>query len=252
MSSRLFSEMSTFCRMIFGHLWCPATCLANCERFVTGFFRNVFPASFLAKSGHFVTPISGHLGCPAACSANCGRLVTGFFWHVCHVLLTFQQNVTFCHTYFWAFVMFCRLLSKLWTFWHRIFFYTFAMSSRLFSEMWTFCHTIFGHLWCPAACSANCGRFVTGSVKKYCWRSQKEKTAWDLRESPFKRHVDCSLSQQSCVFNIKFIHGPLRISCHTWKWAEMGEFFLKMDLLLRWDEMSQPSWTKISGQNVTD
>ncbi len=52
------------------------------------------------------------------------------------------------------------------------------------------------------------------------------------------------MSWQSCAFNIK-LHGPLRISCHTWKWAEMGEFFgKKMDLFLRWDEMSQQSWIK--------
>ncbi len=30
------------------------------------------------------------------------------------------------------------------------------------------------------------------------------------------------------------------------------EFLAKIDLLLRWDEMSQQSWKKICGQNVTD
>ncbi len=65
-----------------------------------------------------------------------------------------------------------------------------------------------------------------------------------LARNTVKWHVDYSMSRQSCAFNIKFIHGPLRISCHTWKWAEMGEFFRKMDLLLHWDEMSQQSWTK--------
>jgi hypothetical protein len=38
------------------------------------------------------------------------------------------------------------------------------MSSWLFSEMWMFCHMIFGHLWCPAACSAKCRRFVQNSL----------------------------------------------------------------------------------------
>jgi hypothetical protein len=27
--------------MIFGHLWCPASCSAKCGRFVTGFFQHV-------------------------------------------------------------------------------------------------------------------------------------------------------------------------------------------------------------------
>ncbi len=52
------------------------------------------------------------------------------------------------------------------------------------------------------------------------------------------------MSRQSSAFFIKLIHSPLRISCHAWKWAEMGQFFGKMDLLLCWDEISQQSWTK--------
>ncbi len=70
---------------------------------------------------------------------------------------------------------------------------------------------------------------------------KKQEISWD---SPFKWHLDYSMSRQSCALYIKFIHGPFRISCHTWKWAEMDEFFGKMDLLLRWDKMSQQSWTK--------
>ncbi len=70
---------------------------------------------------------------------------------------------------------------------------------------------------------------------------KKQEISWD---SPFKWHLDYSMSRQSCALYIKFIHGPLRISCHTWKWAEMGEFFRKMDLLLCWDEMSEQSWMK--------
>ncbi len=37
---------------------------------------------------------------------------------------------------------------------------------------------------------------------------------------------------------------PLRIRCHTWKWAETGKFSEKMDLLSHLDEMSQQSWMK--------
>ncbi len=158
------------------------------------------PAGFSAKCGHFVIHISGHLWCPATCSANCGRFVIEFFQHVCHVQPAFQRNVDICHTFFWTFVMSCHLLSKLWTFCHRIY------------------------------------KKIDGPVRR-----KKQEISWD---SPFKWHLNYSMSRQSCASYIKFIHGPLRISCHTWKWAEMGKFFGKMDLLLRWHEMSQQSWTK--------
>jgi hypothetical protein len=58
--------------------------------------------------------------------------------------------------------MSCHMFGDMWIFCHRIFTNMFAMSSQLFSEMWTICHMIFGHLRCHAACSAKCGRFVTG------------------------------------------------------------------------------------------
>ncbi len=85
------------------HLWRPASCLATCGHFVTGFFptrSRQCPAGFSAKCGHFVA-------------------------------------------LFWTFVMSCHLLSKLLTFCHRICPNTFAMSSRLFSEMWTFVTQLF-------------------------------------------------------------------------------------------------------------
>jgi hypothetical protein len=63
--------------------------------------------------------------------------------------------------------------------------YTFAMSSRLFREVWMFCHLIFGHLWCPATCSANCGRFVTGSMKNTDGAVRRKK-ARNLMRQPFK------------------------------------------------------------------
>jgi hypothetical protein len=57
-------------------------------------------------------------------------------------------------------------------------------------------------------------------MKKYWWRCPKEKSK--------KSHETV----------------PLKIRCHTWKWAETGKFSGKMDLLSHLDEMSQQSWTK--------
>ncbi len=119
--------------------------------------------------------------------------------------------------------MSCHLLSKLWTFCHRIFqhichvqsafqrnvcicytyFCKFVMFSGLLSKLRTFCHNIYEKILMALS------------------EGKKQEISW---ESPFK--------------------WPLRISCHTRKWAEMGEFFGKMDRLLRWDERSQQSWTK--------
>ncbi len=139
------------------------------------------------------------------------------------------------------------------------------MSCRLLSKLWTFCHRIFStRLPWPAGISAKCGHFVTrfldicdvlppaqqtiDMLSQDLWkntdcavRRKKAEISWD---SPFKWHVEYFMSRQSCAFNIKLIHSPLRIHSHTWKWAEMGKFFGKMDFLLRWDKMSQHSYMK--------
>ncbi len=143
-----------------------------------------------------------------------------FSQHVCDVQPAFQRSVDVSSHCFWTFCDVLPPAQQTVDVLLQDFFNTFAMSSRLFSEMWTFVTPISAHLWCTAACSANCGRFVTGYMKIYWWRCQKEKSK--------KSHETV----------------PLRISCHTWKWAEICEFFRKMDLLLCWDEMSQQSWMK--------
>jgi hypothetical protein len=149
--------------------------------------------------------------------------------------------------------------SKIWTVWHKIFGLicdvlpptqqTVDVLSQDFcqhichvqpdfQQNVDICHTtISAHLWCPAACSANCGCLVTGSMKKYWWCCQKEKSR--------KSHETVLLND---IWTIPCLSRAVlyTLSSYMWKWAEMGEFFGKMDLLLRWDEMSQQSWMKNS------
>jgi hypothetical protein len=82
-------------------------------------------------------------------------ILSQLFLDICDVLLPAQQTLD--------------VLSQ-------DFFDSFAVSSRLFTEMWTFVTPFSGYLWCPATCSANCGCFVTGSMKKYWWHCQMEKS----------------------------------------------------------------------------
>jgi hypothetical protein len=61
------------------HLWRPASCLATCRRFVTGFFptRLRCPAGFSAKCWRFVALFLDICDVLPTCSSNCGRFVTG-------------------------------------------------------------------------------------------------------------------------------------------------------------------------------
>jgi hypothetical protein len=126
------------------------------------------------------------------------------------------------------------------------------MSTWLFSEMCTFCRMISGHI-CDV--QATVQRNVHVLSQDPCQNTDgavRRKISKNLTRQPL--YMTCGLLHvlAELSFIIKLIHGPLRISCHMWKWVEMGEFFGKMDLLLCWDEMSQQSWTKNHRQNVTD
>ncbi len=101
-----------------------------------------------------------HLQCSAGFSAKC-RCFVAWFLDICDVLPPAQQNVDGLS---------------------QDFFNTFAMSSPLFSKMWTFCHMIFWHLWCPAACSAKCGRFVATFLPTFVMSKGLLKEMWTLSE----------------------------------------------------------------------
>ncbi len=105
------------------------------------------------------------------------------------------------------------------------------MSCRLLSKLRTFCHRIYEKLLMALS------------------EGKKQEISWD---SPFKWHLDYSMSWQSCALYIKFIYGPLRISCHTWKWAEMGEFLEKWTFCHVGTKCHSKVGWKICGQNVTD
>ncbi len=103
-------------------------------------------AGFLATCGHFVTEFfKTRLRCPAGFTAKRGGFVAWFL----------------------DIVIYCRLLSKMWMFCHRIFLAhlrcpagfsvksghfvawflaTFVMSKGLLREMWMFCHRIYAQI----------------------------------------------------------------------------------------------------------
>ncbi len=84
------------------HLWGPASCLATCGRFDTGFFptRLRCPAGFPAKCGHFVT----------------------WFLDTCDLLPPAQQTVdVLSQDLINMFAMPSRLFSEMWTFVTQLF-----------------------------------------------------------------------------------------------------------------------------------
>ncbi len=126
-----------------------------------------------------------------------------FSQHVCDVQPAFQQSVDVLLHYFWTFVMSCHLLSKLWMFCHRIF------STRLP---------------CPAGFSAKCGHLshLFLHICDVLWPAQQ--TADVLSQDLWKNTDEAvSRKKQEISWDSPF-KWPLRISCHKWKWAEMGEF----------------------------
>ncbi len=118
-----------------------------CHKILDPFVTSWRPASYLVASGRFVTGFClTSLQCPGGFTAKCGRFVACF----------------------WTFVMSYHLLSKQWMFCHRIFLTCLPCPASFSAKCGHFVTTISGHLWCPVACSANSGPFVTGFFRLVC------------------------------------------------------------------------------------
>jgi hypothetical protein len=136
------------------HLWPPAGCLATCGRFVTGLFPYTFAMSsrLFSQVWMFCRLIFGHLWCPA-------RLLSKL-WMFCHRICKKRKKSheavplrIRCNTWKWAeigeFSWIMDLLSRMdemsqqsWTK-KRLSFGHLWCPAHLLSKLWTFCHRIY-------------------------------------------------------------------------------------------------------------
>ncbi len=154
----------------YGHLWCSASYLAKCRRFVTWFLDTFVMTNQM--------------------SSEMWTFCQTIFGYICDVQLAIELKVDilshdFCKHLWWPIIWQgkCRRF-VMW------FLDTFVMTSQMSSEMWTFCQTIFGyicdvqlaielkvdilshdfckHLWWPIIWQGKCGCFVTWFFGHFC------------------------------------------------------------------------------------